>query len=160
MQNNKYAFTLLEIVVVITIMGVIGLVSTTLFFRNIRSTNRSDSTSEASQNAQVVLQVVDRFVRNARKVTSTCPTTSSSISLLASDDLEVTFSLTNNRVASNGAFLTSPSVTVENLQFVCERTDGIADNITVSFDITSNTTAGDALTTESFVQTTNLRNFE
>lgn len=158
-MRNK-AFTLIEIVVVIAILGIVGLVSTSLFFRNIRSTNRSDSTSEVSQNAQAVLTSIDRFVRNARKVTSVCPATSATVSLQASDDLEVVFSLENGRVASNGAYLTSPSITVENLQFVCERTEGLPDSITVSFDVTHNTTAEDAETTESFTQTTNLRNFE
>jgi prepilin-type N-terminal cleavage/methylation domain-containing protein len=158
-MHNK-AFTLIEIVVVIAILAIVGLVSTSLFFRNIRSTNRSDSTSEVSQNAQSVLSAVDRFVRNARKVTSVCPSTSSTISLMASDDLEVTFSLSNNRIASNGAYLTSPSITVENLQFVCARTEGLPDSITVSFDVTHNSAAEDSLTTETFTQTTNLRNFE
>lgn len=154
----------MEVVIFVAVLGMLSVVSVNLFLRNIRSTNKSDSTSEADQNAQYVLQTVERFIRNARKVEAVglgqCPGTSDNITLLASDELSVTFSLDNGRVASNGAYLTSPSVTVTDLSFECVRQEGLPDEITTTFTLTQTPTAQDVTTEKTYSQTVTLRNFE
>lgn len=153
----------MEVIIFVAVLGLLSVVSVNLFLRNIRSTNKSDSTSEADQNAQYVLQTIERFIRNARKVEAVgvgdCPGTSDSITLLTSDELTVTFSLDNDRVASNGAYLTSPTVIVEDLSFECVRQEGLPDEITTTFTLSQTSTTQDTLTEKTYSQTVTLRNF-
>ncbi len=161
-MSGYKGFTLMELLVVIAILGIITVSTTTLFYRTLRTTNKSSSISESDKNAQSALLVIEGFIRNARKVAAvgsgSCPGTADNITLLADDEAEVQFSLSNGQIASNGAALTSPSVTVENLEFTCTRTQGAPDQITISFEVVHSTTAQDATTQNSYTRTLNLRN--
>lgn len=105
---------------------------------------------------------MESFVRSARKVVALgsgqCPGVASSLTLEAADGANVTFSLANDRIASNGAYLTTPSVTVEELSFSCSRTGGTPDQIVIEFDVIHTTTAQDATTERTYTKSINLRN--
>jgi prepilin-type N-terminal cleavage/methylation domain-containing protein len=162
-KGFNVGFTLMELIIVIAVLGIIAVSATTLFYRSIRTTNKSDSITESDKNAQFALTIIERFVRNARKVVAIgggdCPGTSDNLTLLADDNAQVQFSLVDGRIASNSSFLTTPSVTIQNLVFTCTRTEGLNDQITVSFDVIHTTTANDVTTQKTYTKIINLRNF-
>lgn len=160
---RKNGFTLIELMIVISVLAVLTVSSTTLFYQSLRTTNRSQSLIESDKNAQFALTVIEGFVKNARRVTAvgagSCPGTSDTLTLLTDDESQVQFSLSAGRIASNSSYLTSPTVTVEDLQFTCNRTPGAPDQIVVTFDIIHTTTANDATTEKTYTRTLNLRNY-
>mgnify|MGYP001565296663 CR=1 FL=1 len=61
----KKGFTLVEILVVIAVLSVVGVIITTIFIRNLRGSNKAQIISSIKQNGQIVLENMDKTVRNA-----------------------------------------------------------------------------------------------
>ncbi len=159
----KRGFTLMELAVVIGVMSIVGLASVAIFYRALRGTNKSDTIKRVNQNSQLVLEVMSRFIRNAKRVQAVgmgdCPGTSNNITLLGSDDKTVQFTLQNGRVASNGSYISDPSVLISNLQFSCTRTSGAPDSIQINFNTVATASANDAQTVQDYNTTINLRSY-
>src|SRR5437762_507899 len=107
-RNIDSGFTLLELLVVLAVVAILTLAGVGLFYRSLRGSSEASSLKELEQNAQLIVSVLDRHIRNARQVTDVggtdCPGTGDSLTILGFDGRTTTFDLTSNgRVASNGA---------------------------------------------------------
>lgn len=61
----KKGFTLVEILVVIAVVSVVGVIITTIFTRSLRGSNKAQIISQIKQNSQIVLENMDKTIRNA-----------------------------------------------------------------------------------------------
>ncbi len=70
-MNFKKGFTLIEMLVVISVLSVVGVMILTIFTRTLRGGNKSQIIETIKQNGQSVLENMDKTVRNADSVI--CP---------------------------------------------------------------------------------------
>lgn len=64
-QNLTYGFTLLEVLVTVAIIGVLFIIASSIFINTIRSANKANATNEAKENASLVIEALNRDVRNS-----------------------------------------------------------------------------------------------
>ena len=80
-------FTLVEMLVVISILSIFGVLTLTIFTRTLQGGNKSQIIGVIKQTGQAVLESMDKLVRNADNIV--CPKISSSEPLAISDTLVV-----------------------------------------------------------------------
>ncbi len=125
----KRGFTLIEIMVTIGVLGMLFAAATGLFFRVFRTGGQTGSVIDIEKNAQATLNVIDRFIKNAKSVDTSCPGSGGTLTLTNTDGYQTTFTTVTDgnevaRVASNGAYISSPEVNVDDLNFVCSQSGG------------------------------------
>lgn len=76
--SKASGFTLVEMLVVITILAVVGGILTEVFVRTLRANNKSQVLSIVKQNGQNTLELIDKAVRNSEEVI--CPVSSDTAS--------------------------------------------------------------------------------
>lgn len=175
-MNQKYqgGFTLLEILVSIGVIAVIGTLITQIFFSITRSNVKGEILKEVKQSGEFALQIMERVIRNARNITSTCTPigyASGSISLTNPDGSSTTLSSgldgTVMRISSTTGvttqYLTSNTITlgaVSTLQFICTSTADTPSSVKISFSLAQKGTPVDQFEKASaqFQTTVNLRN--
>lgn len=124
MQKRKkiQGFSLIEILIVITIFAAIGLLATRSIFLTIRGAKKSDSLVRVRENVNYSLSVIERQLRNSEGVT--CPNASTStLNYISLEGTATTFSCvtagTDKYIASGSARLTSSDITVTSCAFTC-----------------------------------------
>jgi len=156
-KKDKDGFTLIEMLVVVTVLGVIVVLVTEILFTIVRSANKSRLTTDAKQNGEYALAVMSKMIRNAKTVTCDSSSgTASEITILNPDFNSTTFEFVtdplvdNVRVASSSAgvreYLTSSKVTIPagTASFECipsilpsNHVDGYPDTIIINFQLTT-----------------------
>lgn len=64
----KNGFTLVELLVVIAILSVAGTLVVTIFTSSLRGSNKSQIVSSIKQNGQLVLEIMDKTIRNSDNI--------------------------------------------------------------------------------------------
>lgn len=82
MFTNK-GFSLVEILVVIAIVGVVGIILTSIFVSSIRGSNKAAFIETIKRNGQSALETMDKNIRNAKKIV--CPFISNSGGIITSN---------------------------------------------------------------------------
>lgn len=143
-------YTLIEILVVMSIVVIISVFSLNFLSSILKGSNKTSLTSEIKQNGNYVLDVISFYIRNAVSIDCSTPNT---ITLHEWDNSTVIFSLLarddtnkiNARIASNSAALTNANqtngVSVTNLTFSC--TSSQPPVVTVNFTISQSHWAPD-----------------
>lgn len=85
--NHNLGFTLIEILVVISVLTVVGVVLTEVFFRSIRGGNKAEAVAILKQNGQESIDIMDKNIRNSKDVI--CPPLPPSITKKDSDVLAI-----------------------------------------------------------------------
>lgn len=67
-RTSRSGFTMVEILVVIAILGIMGVVVTDIFIRNLRGNEKARVIASIKQNGQAVLERIDKKVRAADNV--------------------------------------------------------------------------------------------
>ncbi|MBI2616831.1 type II secretion system protein [Candidatus Gottesmanbacteria bacterium] len=70
MKSQKAGFTLIELMIVITLVGIIGTITTQVFLINVRSQNKSEIVKEVKQNGDYASAAMEIMIRNAIDVPS------------------------------------------------------------------------------------------
>lgn len=91
-------FTLLEIMITVSIMGIIGLLISQVFFTTTKVNTKTELLKDIKQNGQFSMDTLVRMIRSARSVTSTCSTTGTQ-----STSLQITNP--NGQLTTFGCFL-------------------------------------------------------
>lgn len=125
-NNTRRAFSLIEILVVITIFAVIGILTTMSVTLTLRSSKKSDSLVRVRENANYALAVLERQIRSSEKVD--CGTsTATQINYTALEGVVSTFSCVtpgvNGYIASGSGRLTSNDISVTSCSFSCTQLD-------------------------------------
>lgn len=79
-------FTLLEIIIATSIVAVIAVVLTQTLATTSRSNTKVEILKEVKQNGEFALAVMERMIRNSRRLTSTCSSTATASASLAMEN--------------------------------------------------------------------------
>jgi prepilin-type N-terminal cleavage/methylation domain-containing protein len=156
-QTQSVGFTLIEILITISIVGIIGILLAQVFFTTTKVNTKTELQKDIRQNGQFALDVMSRMIRSAIEVTSTCDTTgtqSTSIQITNPDGDMTTFEClyadSVSRIASTSAstgqssYLTSKNVTLGGtscndadmtLLFTCQSGSSQTPFVTLQFDL-------------------------
>lgn len=80
----KKGFTLVEILVVISVLSIVGVIILTIFTRTLKGNNKAQILAAIKQNGQAVLENMDKTIRNSGNLL--CPTIDSSNTLVVEKD--------------------------------------------------------------------------
>lgn len=158
-MNTKRGFSLLELLVSISIIAVLGTVISQVLFTTLRTNTKTEILKEVKQNGDIALETIQRLIQGARSVSSTCSdtgTTATSLAIVDRNGETITFSCvldgTATRIASTSAsgteYLTNKTVTLgetcvgTSLQFVCTGGGSAPPSIQISFQLTQTGTPG------------------
>lgn len=175
---KQRGFTLLEILVSIGVIAIIGTLLSQIFFSITRSNVKGEVLKEVKQNGEFSLQIMERLLRNARSITSTCTPigyASGTISLTNPDLSSTTISCSLDgavtRITSTTGvvtqYLTTNSITLggascaaSSLQFICTSTADFPSSMKISFSLAQKGTPVDQFekASASFQTTVLLRN--
>lgn len=142
---KKNGFTLIEMIVVVGLLSTIGLVASTVFFSTLKGGTKAEILKEVKQNGDFAISTMERVIRSALEVTSTCEGSDlTSIEIFNPDHQSTIFDCLWEddvaKIASNGAALTSETVTLGNscpgsLSFNCQRSTNAPEVIKISFTL-------------------------
>ena len=123
-KKNILGFTLLEILVVITIFGLLGILISQAVLLTIGGTKKSEGLIKVRENLDYAMGVIDRQLRNANSI-PTCPNTDTTIlSYTDQNGNASSFSCVNvgsgsGYVASGSATLTDSSIDISTCSISC-----------------------------------------
>lgn len=176
MRSTASGFTLLETLIAITIAGSVGILIAQVFFTTTRTNSKTEALKDIRQNGTYAVGVMERMMRNALRVETTCSDTGSEVdevTILNPDGNTTTFGCYEDsgvtRIASISAsntpeYLTSSSLTLGSdtcadvamsLSMVCTSYADLPTKVNVSFSLSSAAAAsGDSDAATVFFQTT------
>jgi len=162
------AFTLIEILVTVSLSAIIMLGVTSLFITFITVTGKARLSQNIRENGTVAMQKMIQELRNAREVgggTFVCDgsTINTSVPFINADYVSSNVQANSNRIlltmGANTYYLTSNTNQLRDLHFVCYDTD-VAKYIEISFTLASSTATTRSVTHSQldFVSGVTLRN--
>lgn len=174
-------FTLLEILVTVSVLMIVGILLTQVFVTTIRTSTKSEIAKEVKQNGDFALDSMTRMIQNAQDVTTDCVDTGSVGSTITIKNIDggvTTFeckSYGNStasavfRIASTSAtsrYLTGPNVTLTGadctnaLNFTCTLLPSSKKSVGISFSLAQKGTPRNLYdqASEKFTTTVTLRN--
>lgn len=128
---DKKGYTLVEILLVVTIFSLIAGILSVILSTAMRSSTKAEATKEIRQNGEYALTVVEGLVLNARSLN--CE--GGKLKVIDVLGGETVISCENGRMASNSAYLTSSGVSVSDCSFECEPDGQEAQAVKISFSV-------------------------
>ena len=154
MKPRREGFTLLELITVAGILSFLSIMITQIFFMTIQSNSKTEVTKEVKQNGEYAMEILSRFIQNAKSLQIICDgTKQASIAVTNSDTVETVFGCTDlnglAKIASTSAlgttYLTNDMVTLEKggdikctaipLTFTCTEVGGLPSSVTIAFSL-------------------------
>ena len=182
-MKKQRGFTLLEILISVGILMIVAILIVQVLFTTTHVNTKTEYLSDAKQNGNFALENINRMVRSAQTIQTSCGfgvTSASSVLLTNPDNSLTTFEClsdgTRARIASvsgNGVivYLTAGNVTLStsggatcddsSLVFSCPPASGIQNSLTFSFTLGHIGVAGSTyeVGTSSFQSTVFVRNW-
>lgn len=175
--SDSRGFTFLELLVTMALIVGISVVLTQVFFTTTRSTTKTEVFKEVKQSGDFAMQTMERMIRSASSVTSTCSdsgSTMTSLTIVNPDNDVTTFTCALDgsiaKIASVSAaetfYLTSDSVTVggsscstSTLSFICTKVSNEASKVRIEYTLSQKNSSGDQFekATSTFQSTVTLR---
>lgn len=143
-KGNNKAFSLIEILLAISIFAVIGILATRSLFQTLRSARKSDSLVRVRENVNYALGIIERQIRTAEKVDCTS-VTALNLPYTAGGGVNTFFNCTlgaNGRIASGSAILTSTDVSITACTFTCTQVVNNPPSVNISVTAQDNTSTG------------------
>ncbi|HUD18863.1 MAG TPA: prepilin-type N-terminal cleavage/methylation domain-containing protein [Patescibacteria group bacterium] len=155
MKHTREGYTLLEILVAMTIIASVGILITQVFFTTTRSNTKSELLKDVKQNGDFAVESMTRMIRNSLGVESDCSpagTTLNYVQIKNADEVDTTFGCVADsgvtRIASTSAasgasdFLTSSNVSLggttcndSTLVFFCTSYTDEPSKISIQFQL-------------------------
>lgn len=142
-RQNK-GFSLIEILVVVSIFAIIGVLTTRSLYQTLKSARKSDSLVRVRENVNYALGIIERQIRAAEKVDCTA-VTALNLPYIAGDGVSTSFNCTlgaSGRIASGSAILTSTDVSVTACNFTCTQIVNYPPSINITVTAEDNTSSG------------------
>ncbi len=152
---NKQGYTLIELVVVISLLAIVLLGGTTLLYRNLRSGGIGNVDLQMSADLRSVLSTIEKDIRFSQVMAVDVGTRTeclangaagyegNTLTVVDLQGLESTYSLDTARVASVAAatsvkaYLTDPATKVSELKFTWYCQSGISDKVKIELKTAS-----------------------
>lgn len=127
-------YSLIEMLVVITLLVMMSLVATSLFLNTLTGSNKTAINLTVKQQGEYAMSQMVSMIRNARRIDA-CST--GSLTILNQDEQTTTFSLSGTQLASNsGVYLTGSDVYVsQGPVFVCTNSNGVYTFANITFSL-------------------------
>lgn len=139
MPDTILGVSLFEVIIVVAIFAVLAILTTRSTFLTLRGSKKSDSQIKVKENLEHALSVIERRLRNADLVSSTCDGSSlSRVDYVDTEGVAAFFSceeigVVSGYIASGSARLTSDEIAITACSFVCAVQEGaVPTDITVS----------------------------
>ncbi|EKE05831.1 MAG: hypothetical protein ACD_19C00176G0053 [uncultured bacterium] len=159
-RYTKKGFSLIEMMITISIFAVIGVLVTSSMALTLRSSKKSDSLVRVRESLNYSLSSLERQIRNSEKITSTCAitgTTSTSISYISIEGITTQFECKTpgalGYIASGSASLrlTPSDISITSCSFTCTQAVNspaiIKVNVTAEDNTSTSTEKGSVSTT-------------
>lgn len=161
----KKGYTLIEILVVVTVFAAISLITSQTIILTLRGTKKAESISKVRSNLDNAVGAMERQLRGAKSIVSACTgTPAQSIIFIDQNNNQVTFScigVNNNNqpasIASGSATLTTSDITISACSFTCTGASG-SNPPSILINVTGNDLTGQNSSVPVVTQVT-LRNF-
>jgi prepilin-type N-terminal cleavage/methylation domain-containing protein len=146
-NKNESGFSLLEILVALTVFAFLALVATQSIFSTVRVSTKSASVVKIRGDVDYALSVIERYLHSAQSVTP-CPLDDpKTVAFIDSQGSQTIFSCVTpgetGYLASGSARLTSETVAVTTCSFVCAPATGNTPaSVTISVEAKDATKTG------------------
>lgn len=129
-KKPQKGFTLIELMVVVVILAIVAILVVNLFFSTLKGATKTTVLNEVKQNGDYAISTMERLVRNAQTITSSCDGSSSTaVKILSQDNQETTFDCSGGmqQIASTSSlgtvYLTNDKVRLvsETCSFICQK---------------------------------------
>ncbi len=136
-KKLKAGFTLIEMVVVVTILGIVAVIASGFLLTSMVASSKAEITKEVRQNGAYALSVMEGLVINSRSVGCgvSSPGPGISVTDLDGNVTVLACDTANQRIASNAALLTANNVVVSNCSFQCSQETGKPPQVTIKFTV-------------------------
>lgn len=163
---NK-GFTLVETLVVIALFVIVGGLSVNLLFSAMKSSTKSAMMNQIKQNGDYALAIMERNIRNAKKVVSPCDGSSLNPLIIQNSDgtnTDFYVNVSNGIIYQDTTPLTSNNLKLTDSSNIisCNQETGKPANVTISFTLTPETnswTSNDPAPKMRFQTSITLRNY-
>ncbi len=123
-------FSLIEIIVVISIMGLIAVIASGFLLVSMAASQKAQITKEVRQNGNYALSVMEGMVLNSLFVGCSSP----NIIRTEDDQREPTvFLCSQGKISSNSANLTNDRILISDCDFSCESPSGRPTKVKIKF---------------------------
>jgi len=161
----KKGYTLIEILVVVTVFAAISLITSQTIILTLRGTKKAESISKVRSNLDNAVGSMERQLRGAKSIVSACAGAASpTIIFVDQNNNQVTFSCNNvnsnnqpSNIASGSASLTTSDVAISACSFTCTPAAG-NNPPSILISVTGNDLTGQGSSVPVVTQVT-LRNF-
>jgi prepilin-type N-terminal cleavage/methylation domain-containing protein len=158
-KHTTRAFTLIEMLVSVSIVGILSLLIVQSFFTSLRSNSKTELMKDMKQNGDYAMQTMTRIIQNSDSVVTCSP---NSLVTRGFDAKLTTLAAFDDgsgvcRIASSSSVtqytLTSSNVTVDThgfgcdtaINFTCENVGGSIAKVNISFDLVQKGAPADAI---------------
>lgn len=154
-------FTLIEILVVVTVFVIIAILAANMFFSIFKGSSKTRVLAEVKQNGNYALGVMERMIRNARSIENYG---GNYIKIRNPDDSTTTFRCGDSNITLDGASLISDKVKVKTCSGVFNVASGETgvkpDVVTINFTLVqAEGNRGEETAQASFKTSVTLRNY-
>lgn len=152
-HHDNSGFTLIEIIITTSIIAILGMVITQVLSTTTRTNTKVGIMSDVKQNGDYALLMMERLIRSARQVTSSCSEAGSTLDSVVLENtdgntttLTCAYDGSASRVASVSgivtSYLTGTNVTLggsscsgSSLSFTCQGIQGGSQTISIAFSL-------------------------
>lgn len=133
-SKNIFGFTMIEMLVFLSILIIILSVSFTLLLTTLNNSAKAEALKEVRQNGDFAISSMERYIVSAK---STECLTGQSLLVTKLDGGTINFACQSEAISSDSAFLTNNQVVVSDCLFECTREEGLPGMVNISFTITA-----------------------
>lgn len=111
MYKMNLGYSLIELLVVITLISILGTLTAEAFILGIKAQTKSEILKEVKQNSDYIGQVVESMIRNASDVLETqCNSNLEEITIRSAEGYNTTFVCSENEMASISGEFPEPTI--------------------------------------------------
>lgn len=136
-------FSLIEMIIVVSILGLIAVISSGFLLVSLMASNKAESTKEVRQNGNYALSVIEGLILNSSSVGCTGGSNEIWIKDLRDNLATVIYDSASKRIASfsgslgvgTSTYLTGSNVTVSDCVFTCTQDLGRPTKVVINFSV-------------------------
>jgi prepilin-type N-terminal cleavage/methylation domain-containing protein len=141
LRSSQTGFTLVELLIVVSLAVLLMLAASSIFMTFLLGGAKTNIEQNIKSEGEFAMSRMELMLRNAKKLTSACEEGMANISFESFDNLETTFEVADEKIASSSSqlgnyYLTSDENTIldsNSLNFDCYSGDNNAKYINISF---------------------------